>query len=61
MHTKPKEKIFTINTIIDEHIIRGEVVFSPAPEPGILTEVARFEAELLLSQLVRSEIADGRL
>jgi hypothetical protein len=61
MSAKPKEKVFTLNTIIDGHIIRGEVIFSPAPEPGVLTEVARFEAELLLSQLVRSEISAGKL
>jgi hypothetical protein len=61
MSAKPKEKVFTLNTIIDGHIIRGQVKFSPAPDPGILTEVARFEAELLLAQLVRGEIADGRL
>jgi riboflavin synthase alpha subunit len=61
MGSNPKEKVFTLNTIIDGHLIRGHVVFSPAPEPGVLTEVARLEAELLLGQLVRSEIADGRL
>ena len=61
MSTKPKEKVFTLNAIIDGHIIRGQVKFSPAPEPGILTEVARFEAERLLSQMVREDIAAGRL
>jgi hypothetical protein len=61
MSTKPKEKIFTLNTIIDGHIIRGRVRFSPAPEPGIMTEIARLDAERLLAQVVRDEIADGRL
>jgi hypothetical protein len=61
MNAKSKEKTFTLNTIIDGHIIRGKVRFSPAPEPGIMTEVARFEAELLLAQLIREEIAVGRL
>jgi len=61
MRTKSKEKIFTLNTVIDGHIIRGEVRFSPAPEPGIMTEVARFEAECLLAQMVRENIAAGRL
>ena len=61
MDTKPRQKVFTLNTIVDGHIIRGEVCFSPAPEPGIMTEVARFEAERLLAQMVREEIADGSL
>ena len=61
MSTKPKGKTFTLNTIIDGHIIRGQVRFSPAPEPGIMTEIARLDAERLLAQVVRDEIADGRL
>ena len=61
MDLKPRQKVFTLNAIVDGHIIRGRVRFSPAPEPGIMTEVARFEAELLLTQIVRQEIADGRL
>ena len=61
MSTKPKEKTFTLNTIIDGHIIRGQVRFSPAPVPGIMTEIARLDAERLLAQVVRDEIADGRL
>jgi hypothetical protein len=61
MNTRPKQKIFTLNTVIDGHIIRGQVRFSPAPEAGIMTEIARFEAERLLAELVREEIADGRL
>ena len=61
MNTKPKEKVFTLNAVIDGHVIRGQVRFSPAPEAGIMTEIARIEAERLLAQLVREEIADGRL
>ena len=61
MSTKPRETVFTLNTIIDGHIIRGEVCFVPAPEPGVMTELARFEAERLLAQIVRQEITDGRL
>jgi hypothetical protein len=61
MNTKPKDKIFTLNTIIDGHIIRGQVRFSPPPEAGIMTEIARFEAERILAELIREEIADGRL
>jgi hypothetical protein len=61
MDSKPRQKVFTLNAIVDGHIIRGEVKFSPAPEPGIMTEVARLEAELLLTQMVRHEIAGGNL
>jgi hypothetical protein len=61
MDTKPRQKVFTLNAIVDGHIIRGEVCFSPAPDPGIMTEVARFEAERLLAQMVREEIAGGSL
>jgi hypothetical protein len=61
MDQKPRKKVFTLNTLIDGHIIRGHVAFSPAPEPGIMTELARFEAERLLTHTVREEIASGRL
>jgi hypothetical protein len=61
MATNPKEKIFTLNAIIKGHIIRGEVRLSPAPEPGIMTEVARFDAERLLTKMVQEEIDGGRL
>jgi hypothetical protein len=61
MDTNPKEKIFTLNAIINGHIIRGEVRLSPAPAPGIMTELARFDAERLLTQMVQEEIDGGRL
>jgi len=61
MNTKPREKVFTLNALIDGNIIRGKVSFSPAPESGIMTEIARLEAERLLAQMVREEISDGRL
>lgn len=61
MHSKPRKKVFALNTLIDGHIIKGHVAFSPAPEPGIMTELARFEAERLLTHLVREEITAGRL
>jgi len=61
MIEKPSRKIFRLNTIVDDRIIAGEVAFSPAPLPGILTELARFEAERLLVHFIREEIASGRL
>jgi hypothetical protein len=61
MLQKPTKKIFRLNAIIDGHIIAGQVAFSPAPQPGIFTELARFEAEKVLTHQVREEIAAGRL
>jgi hypothetical protein len=58
---KPNKTTFHLNAIIDGHLIVGSVDFSPAPERGILTELAKFEAERLLTHLVREEIAHGRL
>jgi hypothetical protein len=61
MDLNRNEKIFTLNAIINGHIIRGQVCLSPAPEPGIMTEVARFDAERLLAQIIQEEIDGGRL
>jgi hypothetical protein len=61
MAKKPNKKIFRLNAIIDGHIISGMVAFSPAPAPGIFTELARFEAERILEHTVREAIACGRL
>ena len=61
MHTKPTTKVFPLNALIEGHIIRAKIAFSPAPAPGVFTELARFEAERLLEHLVRTEIEAGRL
>jgi hypothetical protein len=61
MPQKPTQKVFHLNAVIDNHIIAGFVAFSPAPDPGILTELARFEAQRILEQQVREEISSGRL
>ena len=61
MAQKPDKKIFHLNALIDGHLITGTVRVSPAPQPGIFTELARFEAERMLTQMVREEIARGRL
>jgi hypothetical protein len=61
MPRKPTQKTFHLNTLFNGHLIAGAVRFSPAPEPGILTELARFEAEQLLAQLLQEEIKAGRL
>ena len=56
MNKKPTTKVFQLNTIIEGQLIQGRVSFSPAPEPGIMTELARFEAERMLTQLVGEDI-----
>jgi hypothetical protein len=61
MSQKPNQKIFHMYAIIDGHIISGEVLFSPAPGPGIFTELAKFEAERLLEQFVKQEITAGHI
>ena len=61
MSKKPNKKTFLLNALIDGHIISGTVALSPAPQPGIFTELARFEAERVLAHAVREAIAAGRL
>lgn len=61
MDQKPTQKTFRLSTIVSGHIITGTVAFSPAPQPGILTELARFEAERILAHMVSEEIEAGRL
>jgi hypothetical protein len=61
MFKKSKTKTFRLNTIIAGHVVSGKVAFSPAPAPGVLTEIARLEAQCILEQMVKEEIAAGRL
>jgi hypothetical protein len=61
MPRKSSQKTFHLNTLVNGHLIVGRVRFSPAPKPGIFTELARFEAERMLAQALRVEIKAGRL
>jgi hypothetical protein len=61
MTPKSNETSYHLNALLDGRIICGSVTFSPAPPPGILTELAKFEAQLLLAQLVEEDIQAGRL
>ena len=61
MDKKPTQKTFHLSTIVAGHIIDGTVAFSPAPQPGIFTELAKFEAQRILTHLVAEEIEAGRL
>lgn len=61
MDKKPNTKVFTLSTIIDGHTVHGRVSFSPAPTPGIMTELAKFEAQRILAYMVSEELNAGRL
>jgi hypothetical protein len=62
MAKKQTTKTFRLNAIFDGSIIVvGKVSFSPAPHPGILTEVAKFEAQRIFEHQVKEDIASGRL
>ena len=61
MSKTPNKKTFRMNAVIDGHLISGFVALSPAPQPGVFTELARFEAERILTHAVREAIAAGRL
>src|SRR5947209_1901136 len=45
MDKKPTKKVFRFAALVDGRLIAGDVSFSPAPRPGVLTELARWEAE----------------
>jgi hypothetical protein len=61
MIKKLNQKTFRLNALINGHVIAGAVRFSPAPEPGILTEIARLDAQRILERAVLEEIQAGRL
>lgn len=61
MTKRPNQKTFRLNALINGHVIAGAVRFSPAPEPGILTEIARLDAQHILERAVLEEIEAGRL
>ena len=61
MNQKSNTQVVHLATIIGGHIIDGTVSFSPAPEPGIFSELAKFEARRILTDMVEEEIRAGRL
>jgi hypothetical protein len=61
MATKQNQQIVRLKGIVAGHIIDGTVTFSPAPPPGIFAELAKFEAERILTDMVIEEILAGRL
>ena len=58
---RKSESQFYLFEALGKNSLVGHVAFSPAPQPGVLTELARFEAERVLAHAVREEIAAGRL
>jgi hypothetical protein len=61
MNEKSTQQIIRLSTIVSGHIIDGTVTFSPAPQPGVLSELAKFDAERIFTQIVSDEIEAGRL
>jgi hypothetical protein len=61
MSERQTHQTIQLSTIVSGHVIDGKVTFSPAPEPGILSELAKFEARRILTAMVEEEIAAGRL
>jgi len=59
--TKHTQQVVRLSGIIAGHIIDGTVTFSPAPPPGILAELAKFEAQRILAHMVEEETLAGRL
>lgn len=61
MSEKPTQQTIELSAIISGHVFDGKVTFSPAPQPGILSELAKFEACRIFTAMVEEEIAAGRL
>lgn len=61
MPRKTIEKTFGLNAVINGHLVAGFVSISPAPQPGILTEVARLDAERIFAETVRADLASRPL
>jgi hypothetical protein len=61
MPQKLTQQIIQLRAIVSGRFIDGTVTFSPAPQPGIFTELAKFEARRILTHMVEEEIAAGRL
>jgi hypothetical protein len=61
MSAKQNQQVVRVSGILAGHIIDGTVTFSPAPPPGILAELAKFEAERIFAHVVTEEIEAGRM
>jgi hypothetical protein len=61
MKQKQTTQNFPQLAIINDRLVAGTVSFSPAPAPGILSELADFEAQRIFRHLIEEEIEAGRL
>jgi hypothetical protein len=61
MSQKSNIQIVHLGAIINGHVVNGTFSFSPAREPGILSELAKFEARRILTNMIEEEIQTGRL
>jgi hypothetical protein len=61
MREKSNQQTIRLSAVVSGHIIDGTVSFSPAPQPGVLLELAKFEARRILTAMVQEEIEAGRL
>ena len=57
----PTQQVVHLSAIISGHIVSGTVSFSPAPTTGILSELAKFEAQRIFTNIVMEEIEAGQL
>lgn len=56
MDKKSNTKVFTLVTILDGNLIHGQVTLSPAPEPGIMTEIAKLDAQRMVAEMVFEDL-----
>jgi hypothetical protein len=61
MHQRLDQQIIRLSAIISGHISDGTITFSPAPPPGVLAELAKFEAQRFLVHVIQEDIRWGRL
>jgi len=61
MNQKSNQQVVHLAGIVGGYLIDGTVTFSPAPQAGILSELAKFEACRIVAAAVEEEIRQGRL
>jgi hypothetical protein len=61
MNQKTDQQVVHVVGIIAGHLVDGTVSFSPAPQLGIFSELAKFAARRILTDMVEEEIRQGRI
>lgn len=61
MREKPNIQTIHLGAIVNGSLVDGTVSFSPAPLPGILSELAKFEARRIFQHVIEEELKAGRL